>query len=170
MERRKQTRDLTEKQAATTGPKSQGDWRKQALYNLPHTSEAAQERTSSSSGQDLKQDVGNVLADRRQQLRERRWKETRSGSGVVAASTENRTQRYRIQESKAESRHNDTNSNPHQLGERKGGFTGRMARRIGIGTEHDAGVHYDPDWRPSTEGLNNGTEWYVGSSPPEESE
>jgi hypothetical protein len=166
MERRKQTRDLTEKQAATTGQKSQGDWRKQALYNLPserphsgNTSEAAQERTSSSSDRDLKQDAGNVLTDRRQQLRERRWKETRNGRGVVAASTENRTQRYRIQESKAGSR--DAHSNIRQLGERKGDTAG---------TEHKAGVFYDPDWRPSLEGLNNGTEWYVGSSPPEESE
>jgi hypothetical protein len=110
-------RDL-EKQAPTPEQKPQVDWRKKALYNL-HKSEAAQERTSSSSDRDLEQGA-MAFTDRRLKLRERHWLAHRNDGGVAAASTENRTHRYRIQESKAESRHNDANSNTRQLGRRKG--------------------------------------------------
>jgi hypothetical protein len=58
-------RDL-EKQAPTPEQKPQEDWRKKALYNL-HKSEAAQERTSSSSDRALEQGA-MAFTDRRLKL------------------------------------------------------------------------------------------------------
>ena len=150
-------RDLTDRKAATTGQKPPEDWRKKALYKLGspgNTSEAAQERTSSSSDRD----AGNVLPNRRERLREQRWKENRSDRGVAAASSNSPGRWLQSRGSEAKFKH-DANSKTRQLGELKGDTDDNQARVI-----------YDPDWRPSLEGLNNGTEWYVGSRPPGETE
>ena len=172
MYRMDKMRDL-EKQAATPEQKPQEDWRKKALYNLHRNSEAAQERTSSSSDQDLELGVDIALPSKRRQLRNQRWLENRGS--VTAASSESQIHGSRFQEVKAVSRHDDANSSTRtrQLGELKGG-TPRpirtVARALGIGTEHQAGVFKDENWRPTIDELNAGTAWHVGSSRPEESE
>ena len=61
-----------------------------------------------------------TFTDRRLKLRERRWQENRSGSGVAAASTEHQIHWHRRQESKAKFRHNDAHPNPRKLGRQKG--------------------------------------------------
>ena len=118
MERMGKMRDLRVKQAATPEQKPQEDWRKKALYNIQQNSEAAQERTSSSSKRDLEPDVDIASPSKRQQLRNQRWLENRGS--VTAASSESQIHESRFQEVKAGSRPNENKSNPSKLGPRKG--------------------------------------------------
>jgi hypothetical protein len=125
------TRDLTETQAATPGEKSrrtpsfteQQCSRQEKPPERPHpgtTSEAAQERTPGSRDRDFEQDAGMPFLNGGPNRRRRHWQEIRRESGITSKPSDNPGRWHRIQDSKAESRHDDANPNTRQLGRRKG--------------------------------------------------
>src|SRR5689334_22342687 len=122
MERRMgPTRDLIDKKVDTLGQKPQEDWRKNGLYNFSserhhpeNTSEAAQERTSSSSDRNIEPDVDIALLNRGQTGRRRRWEVNRSDRGVTSEPGD--SPKY-WQGSRAESGPDDGTSNTSEFGE-----------------------------------------------------
>ncbi len=130
MRRMERKLDITGEQVGTSRPKSSEGWRKKALYNFSRTSEAAQERTLSSSDRDLKPDVDIAFPSRRQELRQQRWLENRGSGSVLSQSSDNTRYRLQNQGNEVKSRPNERKNNTSELGQRKGGGEGESTELL----------------------------------------